>query len=74
MTNREFLAAIANMENISEELKNEATARIEKMDAVNEARKNKPSKKTKENEAVRLPSVRVHRLPQRQWKQSVPQY
>lgn len=49
MTNREFLTAIVNMENISEELKNEATARIEKMDATNEARKNKPSKKAEEN-------------------------
>ena len=49
MTNREFLNAIANMENISEELKNEAVARIEKMDATNEARKNKPSKKAEEN-------------------------
>ena len=52
MTNREFLTAIANMENISEELKNEATARIEKMDAVNEARKNKPSKKAEENAPI----------------------
>ena len=52
MTNREFLTAIANMENISEELKAEATARIEKLDATNEARKNKPSKKAKENAPV----------------------
>ena len=49
MTNREFLTAIATMENISEELKAEATARIEKLDATNEARKNKPSKKAVEN-------------------------
>ena len=52
MTNREFLTAIANMENISEELKAEATARIEKLDATNEARKNKPSKKAHENAPV----------------------
>ena len=52
MTNREFLTAIANMENISEELKAEATARIEKLDATNEARKNKPSKKAKENAPI----------------------
>ena len=52
MTNREFLTAIANMENISEELKAEATARIEKLDATNEARKNKPSKKAIENAPV----------------------
>ena len=52
MTNREFLTAIANMENISEELKNEAVARIEKLDATNEARKNKPSKKATENAPI----------------------
>lgn len=52
MTNREFLTAIANMKNISEELKAEATARIEKLDATNEARKNKPSKKAIENAPV----------------------
>ena len=52
MTNREFLTAIANMENISEDLKNEAMARIEKMDATNEARKNKPSKKAEENAPI----------------------
>jgi predicted HTH transcriptional regulator len=52
MTNREFLTAIANMENISEELKAEATARIEKLDATNEARKNKPSKKATENAPI----------------------
>ena len=52
MTNREFLTAIANMENISEELKAEATARIEKLDATTEARKNKPSKKATENAPI----------------------
>jgi predicted HTH transcriptional regulator len=52
MTNREFLTAIANAENISEELKVEATARIEKLDATNEARKNKPSKKALENAPI----------------------
>jgi len=52
MTNREFLTAIANMENISEELKNEAVARIEKLDATNEARKNKPSKAAVENAPI----------------------
>ena len=52
MTNREFLNAIANMENISEELKAEAVARIEKLDATNEARKNKPSKKATENAPI----------------------
>lgn len=52
MTNREFLNAIATMENIPEDLKAEAVARIEKMDAVNEARKNKPSKKATENAPI----------------------
>ena len=52
MTNREFLTAIANMENIPAELKAEATARIEKLDATNEARKNKPSKKATENAPI----------------------
>ena len=52
MTNREFLTAIANLENISEELKAEAVARIEKLDATNEARKNKPSKKATENAPI----------------------
>ena len=52
MTNREFLTTIANLENISEELKTEAIARIEKLDATNEARKNKPSKKTTETAPI----------------------
>ena len=52
MTNRDFLTAIANMENIPAELKTEATARIEKLDATNEARKNKPSKKATENAPI----------------------
>lgn len=49
MTNREFLTAIANTENIPAELVEYATAAIAKMDAANEARKNKPSKKATEN-------------------------
>ena len=52
MTNREFLTAIVNMENVPAELKAEATARIEKLDATNEARKNKPSKKAAENAPI----------------------
>jgi hypothetical protein len=52
MTNREFLTAIANMENVPAELKAEAVARIEKLDATNEARKNKPSKKATENAPI----------------------
>lgn len=49
MTNREFLTAIANAENIPAELVEHATAALAKMDAANEARKNKPSKKATEN-------------------------
>ena len=49
MTNREFLTAVAALENAPEELKAEAIVRIEKLDATNEARKNKPSKKATEN-------------------------
>jgi hypothetical protein len=45
MTNREFLTAIINLDTITDELKAEATARIEKIDATNTARKDKPSKK-----------------------------
>lgn len=52
MTNREFLIAVANLENAPQELRDEATARIAKLDAANEARKNKPSKKTTENAPI----------------------
>lgn len=52
MTNREFLIAVANLENAPQELRDEATARIAKLDATNEARKNKPSKKTTENAPI----------------------
>ena len=52
MTNREFLTAVANLETAPQELRDEATARIEKMDAANEARKNKPSKKATENAPI----------------------
>ena len=45
MTNREFLTAIINIENIAEDIKAEAEAKLAKLDATNEARKNKPSKK-----------------------------
>lgn len=52
MTNREFLIAVANLENAPQELRDEATARIAKLDATNEARKNKPSKKATENAPI----------------------
>lgn len=49
MTNREFLTAIINIENIAEDIKAEAEAKLAKLDATNEARKNKPSKAAIEN-------------------------
>lgn len=51
MTNREFLNAIATMENIPAELTEYATAAIAKLDATNEARKNKPTKAQLEKQA-----------------------
>ena len=51
MTNREFLNAIATMENIPAELTEYAVAAIAKMDATNEARKNKPTKAQLEKQA-----------------------
>ena len=44
MTNREFLNAIAALENIPTEITEYANAAIAKLDATNEARKNKPTK------------------------------
>ena len=52
MTNREFLTAIANMENVAEDIKAYAEERLTKLDATNEARKNKPSKKSVENAPI----------------------
>ena len=52
MTNREFLTAIANSENLSAELVEHATNEIAKMDAANEKRKNKPSKTAIENAPI----------------------
>ena len=48
MTNREFYNAIANAENLSDELKEFAINAIAKMDETNEKRKNKVSPKDKE--------------------------
>jgi DNA-binding MarR family transcriptional regulator len=50
MTKREFLTAIAGIEEISAELREFATAEITKMDEKNANRK--PTKKQLENEAV----------------------
>ena len=52
MTNREFLTAIANSENLSAELVEHATNEIAKMDAANEKRKNKPSKTAEANAPI----------------------
>ena len=51
MTNREFYNAIANAENLSDELKEFATNAIAKMDETNEKRKNKTSPKEQEKQA-----------------------
>ena len=52
MTNREFLTAVANLENVAEDIKAYAEERLAKLDATNEARKNKPSKKATENAPI----------------------
>lgn len=52
MTNREFLTAVAAIENVPADVKEHAEAAIAKMDATNEARKNKPSKKATENAPI----------------------
>ena len=52
MTNREFLTAVAALENAPEEIKTFAEEKLAKMDATNEARKNKPSKKATENAPI----------------------
>lgn len=52
MTNRDFLTAIVNMDNVAEDIKAYAQERLAKLDATNEARKNKPSKKATENAPI----------------------
>ena len=52
MTNREFLTAVAGIENVAEDIKAYAEEKLAKMDATNEARKNKPSKKATENAPI----------------------
>ena len=52
MTNREFLTAIVNMDNVAEDIKAYAKEKLSKLDAANEARKNKPSKKATENAPI----------------------
>ena len=57
MTNREFYNAVMNAETISKEIRDHATALLEKMDAKNANRSSKQTKAQKENEAL-LPIVR----------------
>ena len=53
MTNREFYTAIVNS-NVSDELKTFATDAIAKLDARNAKRSSKPSKKSIENEPIKV--------------------
>ena len=57
MTNREFLTAIASMENAPAEVVEYATERLAKLDAANEARKGKPSKKALAKAAENAPML-----------------
>ena len=57
MTKREFLNAVATLENIDAELKLFAEQEIEKMDERNAKRKNSPSKKSIENEPIKAKIV-----------------
>ena len=56
MTNREFYTAIANAENLSDELKEFAASAIAKLDETNEKRRNKvsPKEQEKQNEMAAL--------------------
>lgn len=54
MTNREFFEVIANNETLAEDIRNHAKTAIEKLDKANAGRKNNPSKKSKENEPIKL--------------------
>lgn len=53
MTQREFFTAITTVD-VSDELKAFATESIAKLDARNAARKSKPSKKSIENEPIKV--------------------
>ena len=52
MTQREFFTAITESD-VAQELKDYATAQIEKLDARNASRSSKPSKKAIENEPIK---------------------
>lgn len=54
MTNREFFEAIEKNEALAEDIRNHAKTAIKKLDKANEGRKNNPSKKSKENEPIKL--------------------
>ena len=57
MTKREFLNAVATLENIDAELKLFAEQEIEKMDERNAKRKNSPSKTAIANEPIKAKIV-----------------
>lgn len=52
MTQRDFYTAVIAIENVSDEIKDFATAALAKMDAANEKRRNTPSKKAVENQPL----------------------
>ena len=54
MTNREFFEAIKKNEALAPDIRNHARIAIKKLDKANEGRKNNPSKKSKENEPIKL--------------------
>ena len=54
MTKREFLKAIAEMNDIDAELNLYAEQELAKMDERNEKRRNSPSKKSQENEPIKV--------------------
>lgn len=54
MTNREFFEAIEKNEALTADIRRHAKMAIKKLDKANEGRKNKPSKKSKENEPIKL--------------------
>lgn len=54
MTNREFFVAISENANLTADLRDHATAQIAKLDAANAKRAETQSKKSKENEPIKL--------------------
>ena len=54
MTNRKFFEAIEKNETLAPDIRSHAKTAIKKLDKANEGRKNNPSKKSKENESIKL--------------------